>query len=287
MRIGNGLFAFAALILAMTAACQPQNADPVTENSITQETNDWWQLEPGLTWQIQYTGEIDPSLNVDVYNLDLFETSAEVVDALHARGIRVICYLNAGSWEDWRPDREDFPETALGREYAGWPGERWLDIRQIEILAPLMNARLDLCAEKGFDGVDPDNLDGYINATGFNLTSEDQLAYNRWLADAAHTRGLGIGLKNDPDQVIELVDAFDWATVESCFHEGWCAQTTPFIEAGKPVFAIEYTDNGMTTSDFCDQAADLSIDALLKHRQLDGWLATCPCETHEPSDESD
>jgi endo-alpha-1,4-polygalactosaminidase (GH114 family) len=276
MRIGNGLFAFAALILAMTAACQPQNADPVTENSMTQETNDWWQPEPGLTWQIQYTGEIDPSLNVDVYNLDLFETSAEVVDALHARGVRVICYLNAGSWEDWRPDREDFPEAALGREYAGWPGERWLDIRQIEILAPLMNARLDLCAEKGFDGVDPDNLDGYINATGFDLTSEDQLAYNRWLADAAHTRGLGIGLKNDPDQVIELVDAFDWTTVESCFHEGWCAQTTPFIEAGKPVFAIEYTDNGMTTSDFCDQAADLSIDALLKHRQLDGWLATCP-----------
>ena len=276
MRIGNGLFAFAALILAMTAACQPQNADPVTENSMAQETNDWWQPEPGLTWQIQYTGEIDPNLNVDVYNLDLFETSAEVVDALHARGVRVICYLNAGSWEDWRPDREDFPEAALGREYAGWPGERWLDIRQIEILAPLMNARLDLCAEKGFDGVDPDNLDGYINATGFDLTSEDQLAYNRWLADAAHTRGLGIGLKNDPDQVIELVDAFDWATVESCFHEGWCAQTTPFIEAGKPVFAIEYTDNGMTTSDFCDQAADLSIDALLKHRQLDGWLATCP-----------
>jgi hypothetical protein len=269
------------LMMIWASACSAPTVIPATSvayepQAIPQDTDGWWQPEPGLSWQIQYTGEVDLSLNVDVYNLDLFETSADEIDTLHARGIRVICYLNAGAWEDWRPDSTDFPEDILGRDYTGWPGERWLDIRQMDVLAPLMTARLGLCAAKGFDGVDPDNLDGYTNATGFNLTADDQLTYNRWLAEAAHARGLGIGLKNDPDQVGELVDAFDWATVESCFNEDWCAQVTPFIEAGKPVFAIEYTDNRMTLTDFCDRAAGFSIDALLKQRQLDDWREACP-----------
>lgn len=281
MRIKINLLGLIALILLIPSACSLPTGTPAAQaphqpEAIPQDTDGWWQPEPGLSWQIQYAGEVDLSLNVDVYDLDLFETSIEEIDALHARGIRVVCYLNAGAWEDWRPDSADFPEAVLGRDYTGWPGERWLDIRRIEMLEPLMTARLDLCAAKGFDGVDPDNLDGYTNTTGFDLTADDQLAYNRWLAEAAHARGLGIGLKNDPDQAVELVDAFDWATVESCFNESWCAQVTPFIEAGKPVFAIEYTDNKMTLTDFCDQAADLSIDALLKQRQLDDWQAACP-----------
>ena len=279
MRIKFHLLGLIALMMA--SACSAPTATPVTPvpdqpQAIPQNTDGWWQPEPGLSWQIQYTGEVDLSLNVQVYNLDLFETSTAEIEALHARGIRVICYLNAGAWEDWRPDSADFPEDVLGRDYTGWPGERWMDIRQMETLEPLMTARLDLCAAKGFDGVDPDNLDGYTNATGFDLTADDQLAYNRWLAEAAHARGLGIGLKNDPDQAGELVNAFDWATIESCFNEGWCELVTPFIEAGKPVFAIEYTDNRMTLNDFCDQAAGLSIDALLKHRQLDDWREACP-----------
>ena len=281
MRIRICFFVFTALLLAVTSACDLQKASPASGNSgsvqdNTREKNDWWQPEPGLSWQVQYTGEVDLGLNVDVYNLDLFETSAEDIKTLHARNVQVICYLNAGAWENWRPDSEDFPEAVLGRDYTGWPGERWLDVRQIEILAPLMIARLNLCAAKGFDGVDPDNLDGYTNATGFDLTYDDQLAFNRWLAEAAHARGLGIGLKNDPDQGSELVNIFDWATVESCFDEGWCDKNKPFIENGKPVFAIEYTDNGTTLTNFCDQAADLSIDALLKRRQLDDWQAACP-----------
>ena len=279
MRIKIHLLGLIALMMA--SACSAPTATPETPvpdqpQAIPQNTDGWWQPEPGLSWQIQYTGEIDLSLNVLVYNLDLFETSTAEIEALHARGIRVICYLNAGAWEDWRPDSADFPEDILGRDYTGWPGERWLDIRQMETLEPLMTARLDLCAAKGFDGVDPDNLDGCTNATGFDLTADDQLTYNRWLAEAAHARGLGIGLKNDPDQTGELVNAFDWATVESCFNEGWCAQVTPFIDAGKPVFAIEYTDNRMTLTDFCDQAAGFSIDALFKHRQLDDWREACP-----------
>jgi len=246
------------------------------EPSSSKQESAWWTPEPGLSWQIQYVGEIDLDVDVEVYNLDLFETSAEDIAYLHARGVKVICYLNAGAWEDWRPDRDDFPEGVLGNDYEGWSGERWLDIRRIDLLGAVMIARLDLCAQKGFDGVDPDNLDGYQNQTGFPLTADDQLAYNRWLAEEAHKRSLAIGLKNDSDQVQDLVVNFDWVITESCFAEGWCDQVVPFIEENKPVFAIEYTDNGMRLEDFCNQAAALSIDAILKQRNLDAWRKTCP-----------
>lgn len=239
-------------------------------------TEGWWQPAQGLDWQVQYTGDLDLDVPADVFSLDLFETTPEQIKALHDRGVRVVCYLNAGAWEDWRPDRDDFPESVLGADYAGWPGERWLDIRQVEALAPVMTARLDRCAEKGFDGVDTDNLDGYTNPTGFPLAAEDQLAYNRWLAQAAHARGLAIGLKNDPGQATELVADFDWATTESCFTQGWCENLAPFLSIGKPVFDIEYTDNDLRTQDFCPRATELGVDAILKHRELDDWHATCP-----------
>ena len=53
-----------------------------------------------------------------------------------------------------------------------------MDVRRIDVLGPIMESRLDMCEEKGFDGVEPDNVDGYLNDTGFPLTKEDQLSYN-------------------------------------------------------------------------------------------------------------
>jgi hypothetical protein len=211
-----------------------------------------------------------------MYDLDLFETPAATVAELHSQGRKVTCYLSAGSWEEWRPDAGAFPQAVIGEDYAGWPGERWLDIRQIDQLGPIMGARLDLCRDKGFDGVEPDNLAGYQNPTGFPLTAADQLAYNRWLAAEAHHRGLSIGLKNDPDQVLDLVDAFDWALTEECFEWGWCDALSPFIAAGKPVFAAEYTDTSVTLEAICPQATTLGLSLILKERELTAYRAVCP-----------
>jgi endo-alpha-1,4-polygalactosaminidase (GH114 family) len=264
------------LFLTLTA-CQPAaSTEPFPSSTLPAAATDWWQPEQGLRWQVQYTDEIDFSVEAEVFDLDLFETTAAQIADLHARGAKAVCYLNAGAWEDWRPDREDVPAEVIGADYAGWPGERWLDIRQIDALAPILHARLDLCAAKGFDGVTPDNLDGYTNVTGFPLTAADQLAFNRWLAEEAHQRGLGIGLKNDPEQAEALMTSFDWAITESCFAEGWCDQLAPFLSAGKPVLAIEYTDVAQQTDDFCPAAASLGMDAILKHRTLDAWMEECP-----------
>ncbi|MCJ7552161.1 MAG: endo alpha-1,4 polygalactosaminidase [Anaerolineae bacterium] len=219
---------------------------------------------------------IDLSFDVDMYDIDLFAADAETVAALHASGRMVVCYVSVGSVEDWRPDAGQFPDSVVGRNYAGWPGEKWLDIRQIDLLAPVMRARFDDCAAKGFDGLEPDNIDAFTNNTGFPLTYEDQLAYNIWLADEAHARGLSIGLKNDSDQIADLLPYFDWALTEDCFEQDWCEEMQSFIQAGEPVFAAEYTDTGIGLEDFCPQAAAMGFSAILKHRDLDATLEECP-----------
>ncbi len=236
----------------------------------------WWTPKPGQLLQVQYDGEIDLTVQAEIFNLDLFETTPEDIQSLHSRNIKVVCYLNAGAWENWRSDSEQYPKSVIGKKYQGWPGEYWLDIRQIDALGPILTARLDLCADKGFDGVDPDNMDGYTNNTGFPLTYEDQINFNRWLAAEAHQRQLAIGLKNDPDQANELVMDFDWTTTESCFSEGWCGKVESFIDAGKPIFAIEYTDDDSQFSVICSSTLAQNINPILKHRSLDVWREICP-----------
>jgi hypothetical protein len=230
-----------------------------------------WSPAPGTTWQWQLQGTIDLSVDVPVYDVDLFDTSAATVAELHARGRRVICYLSAGSWEDWRPDASRFPAAVKGRSN-GWPGERWLDVRRLDVLGPIMEARLDLCRSKGFDAVEPDNIDGYTNQTGFPLTAADQLRYNRFLADAAHARGLSIGLKNDLEQVRDLVATFDWALNESCYQWNECALLMPFVHAGKAVLHVEYG----SSSAFCADARARGFSSMRKRQSLDAWRAPCP-----------
>lgn len=260
------------------AIAAPTSMPPALQQEVdpTAGMNYWWQPEVGTTWQWQLDGELDNSIDADMYDLDLFETDAATVQALKDQGRVVICYISVGSWEDWRPDSAQFPEKVLGSDYEGWPGERWLDIRQLDLLAPIMRARLDMCRSKGFDGVEPDNIDSYTNETGFALTYDDQLAYNTWLAEEAHARSLSIGLKNDPEQVTDLLPYFDWALTEDCFAEGWCGEMRPFIQAGKPVFAAEYTDTGISLEDFCPQADAWDMSAILKNRGLDAEREACP-----------
>lgn len=230
-----------------------------------------WQPEPGTAWQWQLSGRLDTSVDVPVYDIDGFDHSAETVAALHDDGRKVVCYLSTGAWEDWRPDADAFPKSVMGKGN-GWEGERWLDIRETEVLEPLMAARVDMCAEKGFDAVEPDNMDGYRNETGFPLKAADQLRYNRLIARLAHERGLAVGLKNDLDQIPELVDDFDFAVNEQCAQYEECDELTPFIEAGKAVFHVEYE---MSTGDFCPEARRLKLSSLLKEWELGAWRKAC------------
>nr|WP_238420816.1 endo alpha-1,4 polygalactosaminidase [Streptomyces taklimakanensis] len=230
-----------------------------------------WRPEPGTTWQWQLQGPVDPEVDAEVFDIDGFENGAGTVAELHARGRKVICYLNAGAWEDFRPDRDAYPPAVLGRSN-GWPGERWVDVRRLDALRPILAARMDMCAEKGFDAVEPDLLDGYRNDTGFPLTAADQMAFNRMVADLAHERGMSVGLKNDLDQIPELVDDFDFAVNEECAEFGECARLAPFVERGKAVFHAEYA---LPTGEFCGTARKLGLSSIRKRLALDAWRRAC------------
>jgi hypothetical protein len=231
----------------------------------------WWVPAPGTTWQLQFTTPVDTGVDVAVYDIDGTENGADVVRALHGKGRKVVCYVNAGADEDFRPDHGAFPERVLGKPN-GWKGEKWLDIRQLDVLRPIMAARFDTCRTKGFDGVEADLVDGYASDTGFPITARDQLAYNHMLAELAHQRGMAIGLKNDLDQVSTLVDVFDFSVNEQCAEYSECDKLTPFIRAGKAVFHVEYK---LDNAAFCAQTTRLHLSSMRKNKNLDAPRWPC------------
>ncbi len=198
-----------------------------------------WTPQVGDTWQWQLTGKIDTGYDVVVYDIDLFDAPDSVIASLHAQGKHVVCYFSAGSGENWRPDYASFKPSDLGNPLDGWAGEKWLDTRSANVRS-IMSARLDRAQGRGCDGVEPDNVDGYTNKPGFPLTVATQLDYNRFLATAAHARGLRVALKNDVDQVTALAPSFDFAVNEQCNQYNECGAYTAFTGAGKPVFNAEY-----------------------------------------------
>ncbi len=227
----------------------------------------------GKPWQWQLTGTIDTTIPANMYDVDYENTDASTVAALHAKGAKVICYINAGMWEPRRSDSANFPSDAIGSTVDG-SDNKWLDISNADAIASIMEKRLDTCKQKGFDGVDPDSIDGYARNTGFSFTADDQIAYNRWLAGQAHARGLQIGLHNDNDQVNDLLGYFDFAILDACINQGTCSDFNQFILFGKPVFDAEYTDNG-TTTDVCDKAKSMQFSVIIKSSQLDSSRQSC------------
>lgn len=135
------------------------------------------------------------SVNVQVYDID-GDNAASVVATLHAAGRKVICYVDAGLYESFRADADKFPASVLG-ESNGWAGEPLARRPADREPQPIMAVRFAACAKKGLDGLEADDLDGYEDDTGFALTADDQLVYNRMLVGLAHADGLAIGYEND------------------------------------------------------------------------------------------
>lgn len=233
---------------------------------------DWYRPDVPTTWQWQLMGSLNTTYAVDVYDIDLFDTPTETIEQLQNEGHYVICYFSAGSSENWRDDYSRFDTEDMGKQLDEWDGENWLDIRSPNVL-DIMRDRLDMAVQKGCNGVEPDNMDGFANDTGFNLLSVDQLYYNRQIANSAHERDLTVGLKNDGDQAEELVDYFDFSLNEECHAYEECGQLQPFIDAGKPIFNAEYTDTEAEAQNLaatlCPQANSENIRTLILPWDLD------------------
>lgn len=268
---GNGFVNFADLAMFKSMFGQPPGPAGANVSSA------WFKPATSSSWHIQLqpqagATQINQNVDVNIYDIDLFDNSAELIASLQNSGKKVICYFSAGSYEQWRNDAAQFNESDLGLPLDGWPGERWLDVRSANV-RQIMQSRLDLAKQKGCDGVDPDNVDGYTNNTGLPLTTADQLDFNRFIADQAHNRGLAIGLKNDLDQIPQLVDWFDFSINEQCHQFNECDTLQPFISANKPVLNLEYNsiyvDDGNQHQRLCDDAEARGFYTLVLPLALD------------------
>ncbi|CAN8101201.1 unnamed protein product [Discula destructiva] len=249
-----------------------------------------WQPPAGTTWNyvLHHPVRLDHTIEQHaVWIIDLFDTPTTSVQALHARGRKVIAYFSAGTYEDWRPDAARFPPAALGRKMDDWAGERWL-LPTDPTVQQIMRARLDLAVSKGFDGVDPDNVDGWDNKNGLKLTRQHAVDYVHFLAREAHARGLSVGLKNAGDIVPRVLGCVQWAVNEQAVQFGDEEQFLPFIKAGKPVFHVEYpkgedpddkkqNDEREVTGkkrDKCMRARTRGFSTVIKNVKLDQWVQT-------------
>ena len=267
-------FAIAALVLIGGAGylLTRPDAAPVTPEPEESTPTLAWQPGPDETLQLQLSGKVDTSYDADIYIVDLNDTSPAAIEKLHAADRKVVCYLSAGAWEEWRPDADSFPVGVLGDALQGSTTERWLDISQLETLRPIIATRLAECAEKGFDGVSFDNIDGYGNETGFDLTEADQIAFNEMLGQLAHDHGLAAGSTNAPELAQALGPDFDLALSTGCYQFEECDRYRSFADAGKPVFVIEFE---VPYDELCRQAEADGYIAQLKRYNLSEWRRAC------------
>ena len=93
------------------------------------------------------------------------------------------------------------------------------------------------------------------------------------LSGLARGLGLSIGLKNDLDQVEDLLGDFDFSVDEQCAEFGECERLAPFVKAGKAVFHVEYN---LEPTQFCAETTALGFSSMRKNRALDAPRWPCP-----------
>jgi len=190
--------------------------------------------------------------------------------------------ITGGSWpmpDPGTPDAQLFANVNMGNPHYAYPTEVWVDVTSDET-AKVMANRMDMAVALGCDGVELDNVDGYTadlwspSPTGLDITVEQQLKYQRLLANEAHKRNLAVALKNSTDTIVDVADYFDMAINEVCFAYDECGVYKAFTDVGKPVFHVEYdqkyVDDASERAAMCARSAELNMRSLVMPKALDG-----------------
>lgn len=248
---GDGVCSAVETCAACAADCGACATPPPAPATWWKPTNDkplhmHWQLSQ----EFSFPRDVVPGANV--YDIDGETTTKEEVAALHALGpdVKVICYFDAGVYETYRSDAYKFPASVIGNEDVGWDGSYWLDIRQLDVILPILRDRMiNWCKNKGFDAIEPDETEVWSNNPGFPITKEQNNAFNKAIADMAHELGLSVGLKGNNTEAAELEPYFDWALTEECWQYNECQLfRDSFAKKGKAVFAVDYKATPNCTS---------------------------------------
>jgi len=77
-----------------------------------------------------------------------------------------------------------------------------------------MTSRFSLAASKGCQAIDPDNMQVYESDSGFDISKQQQVAYNVAILDAIRSKGMMGGIKNAGAQVQDLLPLAEFAVSE-------------------------------------------------------------------------
>src|SRR6478609_7808237 len=118
----TSFFQSAALVVASLSELSQAHAF-TPRGFTTPKRKELWQPEVGTPWQIILSevvkvpkaGVRSMTPDVPIWDMDLFENSKSTITAMQKGGKKVICYFSAGSWENWRKDKDSFPKKDLGK----------------------------------------------------------------------------------------------------------------------------------------------------------------------------
>lgn len=234
-------------------------------------------------WILQNPPATPPQ--VTYYDIDGFDVSAAYVAAAKARGDKVICYLSIGTAENFRPDYAQFAAIAgvLGNSYPGFSDERFLNVRNYTAFISIMDARLRMCRDKGFDYVEFDNMDTFgesAGVLGFSITQADMVAYVTELVNRTRGYGMQALQKNTPTLAATLQPIFGGIVMEGCVRENFCNSASVYVNAGKPALNAEYPSEYSPPSSFnqanvCAASATARVTTIITVVDLDRASTRC------------
>jgi hypothetical protein len=134
-------------------------------------------------------------------------------------------------------------------------------------LARIVGRWIDGCSRKGFQAVEPDNLDSFSRSHHL-LTLGDDLRFAALLVKRAHADGLAIAQKNTAElhHRGRRKAGFDFAIAEECQVFSECSAYTRVY--GAHVIEVEYTDNGRRYYRRACAARGDTISILLRDRDV-------------------
>ena len=253
----------------------------------------WWTPPLGnVPWQWELAHPLDltnasdmgtgvttylgaPAPDPVVYDIDGFDNTAATVSALHAAGDHVVCYIEVGAAENYRPDYSLFPASTLGSTMPGYPNERYLDIRSAAVVSIIEARIVQQCSAKGFDAVETDTDESYTSSTGFPLTRAIEEQYMTTLANFMHSVGLGWWIKNPDDTgdsyAADMEPLADAVLTEQCNEYNSCSLLSTY-QGHKAVFNAEYS---LAPSVFCPTDNAAGFNGAEFDVALDGVRAPC------------
>jgi len=228
-----------------------------------------------------------------VYDIDGIINPASTVTALHKLKDKAICYVEIGAAGDYYSAAMEHLRVTyyqqlrklgdLGRTVPGYP-EYYLNINAPSTLRIIKAMIQQQCAAKRFDAVEPDIDDSYTDSTGFRITEQENIRYDRALAAYAHSLGLAWGQKNgdnDSEFSRALEPTTDFLLDEECNYYRTCGIVAlPYVRARKLVLNAEYTDDwgrnvAADLRQFCRADVAGRIDGTLFTQALAGQRDPC------------